>query len=227
MPTIKSALGEQNFPSQPMRTFEVPDASDGDYSPLPASLPAEYLPQPKYPNAEPVGAYNARQMANRGSMSNEDVRRAEEAMKVAKQAKFAPSRLTPSAKKRIEMICGISRANRTVVIDGESYVLQTLKSRETREALLAASQFDGTIESPFEVRKQLLAHSLCSVAGTDIDLFLGDGSLEAKLDMVDELPETLLVKLMDEYNKLMEETQSKYFPKTEAAVAEVIDDLKK
>jgi hypothetical protein len=222
--TIKSDIGEQVIQSRPLRTFEVPDLSDQVYEPLPA-MTNEGL-HTRYPDAAPVGAFNARQAASR-NMSFEDIKRSEEAMKAAKTAKFAPSRLSATAKKRIEMICGISRVNRSVVIDGETYTLQTLKSYETREALLAASQFDGSIESPFEIRRQLLAYALCSVAGTDVEMFLETNRLEARLDMLDELPEMLLVKLMDEYNKMMEEVQTKYFPKTEAAAAEVIEDLKK
>jgi hypothetical protein len=239
MPTIKSDLGEQSFQGRPIRTFEVPDASNEEFAPLPGSLSQEYFPNEglgapavlprnqNYPNAEPVGAFNARQLASRQPMTFEDVKRAEEAMKAAKTAKFAPSRLSAAAKKRIAIICGISRDNRSVVIDGETYVLQILKGHETRASYLAASAFDGTIESPFEIRKQLLARSLCSIAGTDIDLFLGDDSLESKLAMIDELPESLLVKLMDEYTKLTDEVQARYFPKSEAEVAEVIEDLKK
>jgi hypothetical protein len=224
MPTvIKSEIGEQVIQTKPLRTFEVPDASEEQYEPLPATLPRN----PNYPNAEPIGGFNARQASMRAPMSFDEVKRAEEAMKAAKQAKFAPTRLSMAAKARIDMLCGISRPVRECEVDGQKYVLKGLKTKENREALLAASAFDGTIESPFEVRKQLLARSLVSAGGADIDMLLGDGSMEARLELIDELPDEVATKLFDEYNKLCEETRAKYFPKTEAEAAEVISDLGK
>src|SRR5271169_5005821 len=97
--TIKSDIGEQVIQSRPMRTFEVPDLSEQEYEPLPASVP-----QSRYPDAEPIGAFNAKQLAKRPQMSFEDIKHAEEAIKGAKAAKYAPSRLSQAAKKRIEMI---------------------------------------------------------------------------------------------------------------------------
>jgi hypothetical protein len=221
--TIKSDLGEQTIQSRPLRTYEVPDAGAEQYEPLPAVLPRN----PNYPNAEPLGGYNARAAASRPPMSFEDQKRAEEEMKAAKQAKFAPTRLSPAAKARIEILCGMSRPTRKVEIDGQEYVLRTINGRENRQALMAASAFDGTIESPFEVRRQLLARSLVSAGGADIDMLLGDGSLEARLDFIEELPELILQKLMDEYGDLHNEVHTKYFPKTEEEAQEVAEDLKK
>jgi len=237
--TIKSGLGEQTLPSRPLRTTIVPSVEqrfgameEQSFEPLPDSLPA-YNPapaNPNYPEAAPLGAYNALQSARRAGMgagSLDDLKRQEEAIGRARAAKFAPSRLSLAAKNRIEILCGISRAEKTVEIDGQVYGLQTLKGKENREALLAASQFDGTIEEAFEVRKQLLARGLFSIAGTDIGVFLGDDSMEARLELMDELPELVLTKLFDEHNKLFNDTREKYFPKTEAEVKEVIEDLKK
>ncbi len=226
--TIRSALGEQTVQSQPIRTFTVPDASQDQFDPLPDNLPV--FRGQAYQETPPQSSYNAPQPSRRsgmGSGSMGELKAQEEAMARARAAKFAPSRLSPAAKARIDALCGISRVERLVDIDGQQYGLNALKNRENREALLAASQFDGTIESPFEIRKQLLARSLFSVAGTDIDVFLGDSSLEARLDLVDELPELVCTKLFDEYNIMFSEIRDKYFPKTEEDVKEVLEDLKK
>jgi hypothetical protein len=216
--TIKSDIGEQVISSRPLRTFEVPDASESQFE-------AQSDIAPKYANAEPIGAFNARQLAQRGH-SIEDLKRAEEAMKTARAAKMGGSRLSSAAKARIDMLCGISRAKREIVLDGQEYKLQILKAKEQKDAILEASRVDG-IETPFAVRHQILARSLYHVGGVDMDLLVGDTSIEARLEALDELPETLLIKLFDEYNKLFEETRDRYFPKTEAEVAQVVEDLKK
>jgi len=136
-------------------------------------------------------------------------------------------RLSPAAKRRIEALCGMSRGTREVDIDGNKFVLRTLRGKEQRQAIVEASKFDGTPHAAFEIRKQLLGRALVQVAGTDVELFLGDGSIEARLALIDELEEPTLLKLYSDYLDLAQETQNKYFVKTEAEAKEVIEELKK
>jgi hypothetical protein len=136
-------------------------------------------------------------------------------------------RLGDGAKKRIEMLIGMTRHTHSAEIDGNIYNFQTLKSKEMRDALTAAAEFDGSVQSPFEIRKQLLARSLTQVAGVAIEQFIGDDSLDAKLLFIDELDDTLLNRLYDEYLILAREAKEKYSIKTSEEAKEVIEDLKK
>ena len=136
-------------------------------------------------------------------------------------------RLSDAARRRIEMLIGMTRGTRSFMLEGHQYALQTLKSGELREAILEAAKFDGTVESPFEIRKQLLARSLVQIAGVEVEQFLGSNSLEARLIFMDELDHYLLGRLYDEYLAMVQEARDKYAIKNETDAKEVVEDLKK
>jgi hypothetical protein len=136
-------------------------------------------------------------------------------------------RLSHGAKLRIEALCGMLKSTNEIDVDGVKFVLRTLKAKEQREAIVAASSFDGTPHAAFEIRRQLLARAIVQIQGTDIELFLGDPSLEARLEAVEEFEEMTLIKLYAEYIDMVQATQNKYFVKTEVEAKEVMEDLKK
>jgi hypothetical protein len=96
-----------------------------------------------------------------------------------------------------------------------------------REAIMAAAEFDGTVQSPFEIRRQLLARSLVQVAGLDVAQFVGSNELGARLELIDDLDEALLNRLYDEYLEMVRESREKYTIKSEQDAKEVVEDLKK
>jgi hypothetical protein len=237
MPSIKSELTNKTLPGgAKMRSYTVPDAGAPTPQPEPenpagldfgavnASMVERGLP-PLDP--ETISAWNTQQMAKR-TQSPQDLEQLEKQISQARKDKvMGVQRLSQVAKQRIEMLCGISRGIREVDLDGRIFVLRTLKGKEQRLAIMAAAEYDGTIQSPFEIRRQLLARAIDRVDGTDFDLFLNDTSMEARLDAVEELEEAMLIKLYDEYLSLVRETQDRYFPKNEVEAKEVVADLGK
>ena len=146
----------------------------------------------------------------------------------ARRAKASgKERLTEQAKRRIEMLCNISRMTKDVTIDGNVYSLRTLKSKELQEVINASAKYDGNINITFETRKQFLVRGLYKVAGTDISDFLNDDSVEAKLEFLDYLEESVVARLYSEFQKLTVESEEKYGIKTEKDAKEVYEDLKK
>jgi hypothetical protein len=135
-------------------------------------------------------------------------------------------RLSDGAKRRIEMLIGMTRLMRDVEIDGKLYRLKTLSSKELRDALSAAADYVG-VQFVFENRKQILARSLVVVAGVEIEQFLSSTDLEDRLEFMDLLDHSLLLRIYNEYNILAKESQDKYVIKTEVEVKEVLGDLKK
>lgn len=238
MPTIKSDLTNKNLPQNRLREIDIPDETgyhpsqefqgndEVDFDAMNALMASRNLP-PVDPSI--VSAYNARQAAKRGQQLNkEDIADLERQVADAKRAKITgKERLSYAAKQRIELLLGASRATVTVDIDGNQFVLKTLKGKEQRDAVKAASEFDHTVESPFEIRKQLLARAIFEVGGTDVELFLNDSSIEARLEFIEELDEPILIKLYDEYLTLVRKTQKKYMITSEADAKEVAEDLKK
>jgi len=149
-------------------------------------------------------------------------------MQEAKRNKIlGKERMSDGAKRRIEILCGLTREYRDVVLSNEVFFkLKTLKSKETRDATNAAISLDG-IDSNFELRRQLLARSICEVSGNAFNLFLSSDSLEDKLNFVDELDEQITQRLYSEYIKLNNESTEKYSLKTDADVKDMVDNLKK
>lgn len=219
MPSFDSPLGKRKITSQPLREFDVPDESGQTFN-VDEAIRSGGL---KQLNMDEISQFQAR-----ASQSEEDPGEFEREVKAAKEARRRGiERLNDGARRRIEMLIGMTRSTKTVVIEDNSYVFQTLKAKEMREAIMAASAFDGTVQSPFEVRKQLLARSLVQVGNIDIEQFIGSNSLDDKLLFIDELDDALLNRLYDEYIVLTKDAREKYAVKDEGQVKEVVGDLKK
>jgi hypothetical protein len=213
MPHFESPLGKQKIASAPFKEFEVPDES-GYVESAPRSRSTSI------PDESTLNAFQAK-------MQEEDPAVIEQQVWAAKAARQGKERLNDGARRRIEMLVGMTCSTREVVIGENVFVLQTLRSKEMREAMMATAATADGIQSLFESRRQLLARSIKQVAGMSIELFLGDTSLDSKLAFVDEQDDALLDRLWFEYSKLTEEAKNKFAVKTEEDVKEVIADLKK
>lgn len=221
MPSSESPLGKRRINAQPMREFDIPDESEGSQQfDVDAAIRNGGMRQ-----------LNMDEIANfqvRASQADDDPGQVEREIKAAKEARRRGiDRLNEGARRRIEMLVGMTRSTKTVVIEGNSYAFQTLKSKEMSEAIMAASKFDGTVQSPFEVRKQLLARSLVQIGDISINNFVGSNSLDDILLFIDELDDILLNRLYSEYVALTKEARDKYSVKNEQEVKEVVGDLKK
>lgn len=219
MSGIKSDLTNKTWNDNiPLREFEV--SNESGYQPSIDEINAVMASR----NMPPIDPKIFQQ-----NKPTQNINNLEKQVVQARQAKISGKEiLTDKARERIKLLCGVSRKTKIVKIDdNNSFVLKTLKGKEQREAIKMASEFDNSVESPFEIRKQLLARSISMVSDIDIDMFLNNNTLEAKLEFVEELDEVLLIKLYNEYLLLVKETQEKYFPKNEEEIKEVVNDLKK
>lgn len=208
MPTINSSLSNKSYQGG-LKEYVVSDESQ-------PSIPQEEIVNPYARNAQP--AMTSMHNHNAIKESLEDEKRILNRM---------DSRISPAAKKRIEMLCGMSSIERQVDIEGNIFILRSIKSKDNRQALSAAIKFDGTVEFSFELRKQILARSLISIAGADIDAFLGTNDFDIKLEFLEELDEAILDRLYNEYLLLSKEIKEKYSISKEEEVKEVVDELKK
>jgi hypothetical protein len=204
MPSFESPIGNKNFSTTNLREFEVADESQ-DNMQKPMQRP-------------------------QNSMHDEeqDVSKIEREIRAAREAKrTGKERLGDGAKRRIEVLIGMSRLKREVNIEGNVFAFQTLKAKEMREVVMAASEFDGTVQSVFEVRKQFLARSITHVAGVEFEAFIGSNDLETKLLFIEELDDSLLNRLYSEYLILSKDSRERYAIKNDNDAKEVIEDLKK
>ncbi len=216
MPEINSPLGKKKIPGQQMKEFTVPDESEFIESSV----------NPVY-NAQRARGVQSPAFAVEASPSQDLADAEREIQRAREDRRTGRNRLSDGAKKRLDMLLGMTRTIRHCQIGETEFVLQTLKSKEMREAIMFASEFDGTVQSPFEIRKQFLARSLVQIGGIDIEQFIGAVDLESKLLFIEELDDLLLNRLYDEYVALTKEARDKYSVKNEAEVQEVVNDLKK
>jgi hypothetical protein len=228
MPKFDSPLTNRKFAgAPPMRHLDIPDES-GSQVP---SGGGQFVPSVSRQFGTPMSEQEMQDFqARMQAVQNPDMNlsEVEREMKRMRQEKIQSHQmLNEGARKRIEMLIGMTRKTRSAQVEDNVYVLQTLKDKEMREAIMMASEYDGTVQSAFEIRKQILSRSLVQVAGVPIQQFVGSDSLEAKLELIEELDDALLNRLMEEYSILVKETKEKYAIKTLEEVKEVVEDLKK
>ena len=238
MPTIKSDLMNKQDRSGSMREFEVSDETE-NWEHLAAQVSAANvrltqqglppMPMPQHPQGQqqPQPQSSFQQPSSFQQVQPYDPN-FDKGIKEARRAKATGrERLSEAARRRVEMLCGMFTATREIDLNGNIFIVRTLKSKENREAMMAAAEHDGTVGLAFEMRKQLLARALVQIAGTEVELFLGDDSVEAKLEFLDELEESILLSLYETYISLTNETNKKYSFKSEQDMKEVSEDLKK
>jgi hypothetical protein len=204
-----------------MRELDIPDNSG--YTP-----PHQHHSMPVI-DENSVRNFQTKLDQSFANASDEDREAEERAYIAAREAsrRGIKEKITDGAKRRIEMLLGLVQTTREVVIENNVFILRSLKSKEMREAMIAAFDFDGTVQAPYEMRKQLLARSLTHVAGIEIEQFIGSSSLDSKFAFIDELDENLSNRLYDEYVKLSNSAKEKYSVKTAEDMKEVVEDIKK
>lgn len=144
-----------------------------------------------------------------------------------KQQKNVPEKLSNFSRKRLDILIGMSKLNREVIIDDVAIELQSLSSKDLREAYVITSKFNETVEFSYELRRQILSRSIIKIAGIDIYDFIGDYNYDTVLELVDNLGDSFLNRLFEEYQILNKEVNSKYTIKNEKEMKEVVEDLKK
>lgn len=232
MAEFRSELGNKQIKSN-MRNFEVSDDSGVQQSQ--PTQPAQQYPQEqvkRYDFGPPVFDESAMQdFNNRINPPQQQIKDSSDIEKQVLEAKRikrdGKERLSEGARRRLELLIGMSRLTRECIVDGNMYKLQSLSSKELRQATLGASEFDGTVELSFELRKQLLARSLTMVAGVEIEQFLNSDSIDVKLGFIEELDHALLLRIYKEYVILANEIEEKYTLKTETEAKGALEDLKK
>ena len=226
MPKFESPLGSKKIQGTPMRDFSVPDESG--YTPPPAPQQHRHQHQQEMPQFDENAMRDFQSRMQGPPPQMREVSSIEQEFLAAKKAKReGKERLSEGAKRRVEMLVGMTRLTRDVEVAGNMYRLQSLSSRELRDALTATAEYDGSIQLVFETRKQLLARSLVIIAGIETSQFLYSDELDVRLDFIELMDHALLLRLYNEYVLLSNEAQDKYAIKTQAEVQEALEDLKK
>lgn len=229
MPEIKSPITNKQLKGPGMRDLSVPDESGFTPPQQPSGHQHRRFEQ-EIPQFDPqamrefeAGMQQPHAPIPMKQLSDDEMR----ILELKKAKREGKERLSDGAKRRIEMLVGMTRLSRDIDIEGQQYRIQTLSSRELRDAITATAEFDGSVEFIFENRKQILARAIVILAGVDINQFLNSYELQDKLDFIELMDHALLLRLFTEYSSLSQEAQNKYSLKTDVEVKEVLEDLKK
>lgn len=160
-------------------------------------------------------------------LSEEERAAVENIRKIKSQRAQGRERLDEGARHRIEILLGMTRMKVEVEFGDEKFGLQTLRSKELHEVMKSVLKCTTKVEELFEMRRQILARSLYSIAGADTSLFIGSDSLEDKLYFIDMQDHNFLSKLYLEYTKLNKDAELKYGIKNEKDALEVAENIKK
>ncbi len=130
-------------------------------------------------------------------------------------------------KSRIEALLGMTVLTEEVSFGKVSFILKTLKTNETRQAFKTVLDFKDSLEFDLELRRQFLARAIIKVNDLDLDLFMGSNTLEARLEFVDNLENSLQTALFNAYDKLQKKSEEFYGLKSKEDVEELAKEIKK
>lgn len=130
------------------------------------------------------------------SDSQEDLRQ-----KVNKE-RNAEVPVNKEAKSRFDILLGIARGTKDVVVDNITFSLRTLKSYESIDALSAAIAAKNAFEEMGSVRSRTLAYAIYKIDGVDSDRVFQTTSIDAKAEIIDNMSDAVVNYLFNEYNSL-------------------------
>jgi hypothetical protein len=200
------------------RNFVVEDESRG----APVALTPDQIPQDRMVN--PAVAQGLR-------------RQALEQQEQVEQRNFV------DARRRIELLTGLGRKTKDVLIEGITFTLRSLKAFEQNELaqVIAAQdrislpngQVSFTSIGMYNIKVEALGHSLHLVDGQLVDIVLGtvnspyEEQVAARKELIIEMDGEFINHLFIEFEKLSAETKDGYAPKTTEEVKEVVDTIRK
>ena len=150
----------------------------------------------------------------------------EELIKQARKEKLSPP-ITQPAKTRLEYLSDIGKMTKDVVIGGITFTLRTLKSREQKQVYLTIVDVTNKIDEAYNIKLYSLAYSLIKIDGQDVNFMVKINSLNDKINMLEELEETVIDELYNAYVELKETSDKQFSIKNEKDMKEVTEDLKK
>lgn len=151
----------------------------------------------------------------------------EELQRHRRQADKQGPKMGDHAKKRVEILANIGRLTKDVEVEGITFGLRTLKTKETRDATMSIFECKNDADAAFEIRRQTLARAINQIDGQEIELALGSDDFALKLSLIDDMEDTIVTKLYNSFNELRQEVRVKYGLETEAQAKEVVEDIKK
>lgn len=227
--SINSPLGRRNLAAQQsqqpqQRVLSVPDES------------MEYEEEdftPRNPYAQgPVPTHLQPNMPAKPHLQQQQLRQPQthldEVKDMRRQVIASSTRVSSDARDRLNYLAGIGRQTEDVPVDSTTYSLRTLKGKEGRLALKAASKFpDGTPENYYTLRNYSLAQAIYAIDGMDLEMIIGDATIEAVIEhLLDEMDDVVVDFIYSKFLALHNRQKSRFSLAPET-LKEVAEDVKK
>lgn len=199
--------------------------SDNFQKPFKKSIGAKPLrefPAIGGPDEEEVPSFKTYGSIDQFEISAEE----EEALRKARKEKLNPS-ITPQAKTRLEYLADIGRLTKDVVIDGITFTLKTLKSKEQKQVYLTLVDVTNKVDEAYNIKYYSLAYSLIKIDQQNIEMMFKIDSLQDKIKLLEDLEESTTDRLFAAFEELKNTANDRFAIKTEEDIKEISDSLKK
>jgi hypothetical protein len=160
---------------------------------------------------------------------DESIRAATDARTLAEEAHRtrAEDRMEPGAKRRLEILLGLGKGTKDVIIDNITFSIRTLKNIEWKEAIKAVAMAELAVEQAYEMRAQILSRSIFAIDDQPVEMVIGSQKFSDKIDFVQNLDEAVVSYLYEVYNKLVTDNRAKFNLNTTEGVQEAVEEIKK
>lgn len=140
--------------------------------------------------------------------------------KIEEQRARAPR----EAVQRFEVLVGISRLTDDITLDGVTFSLRSLKSKEQKAVYKDAMTNQLPIDQSYILKMHTLAYSVYQIDGQPIEYIAQ--TFADRLEMLGEMDDLCTGQLFDKYNKMLE-THNKALKEDVGITAEEVNDTVK
>lgn len=144
-----------------------------------------------------------------------------------RQKREASHRATKVAAQRFEVLIGIGRLTRDVVIDNVTFSVRSLKSKELRDVMDRAATTTTNVGEALTIRNSTLAYAIYQIDDQEISSYIGSNKIADRLVLIDELEEMVVSKIWAEYSKMLDAHQERLNKDLGTEAEEVIENVKK
>jgi hypothetical protein len=131
--------------------------------------------------------------------------------------------ITESRKQKLELLLGLKKVKKSIVIDEYKIVLQNLSSSDMKCVFDKIADKTTMLDQMYYARQAYLAYSLYSFDGELISDLLGeDDGFEMRLSIIENMSDSVVNELYKFY-----ETEIDFQPKNNEEAKEVVSDIKK
>lgn len=136
-------------------------------------------------------------------------------------------RITPSSKERMEILLNLGRFTKEVEVDGITFSLRSLNSKEVQVITRMGETIANRIDAYFSSRNNVLSRSIYAIGGASLEDVLGTSDSTTVLKWLDDMDDTILEYLHNEYLEMVKKNRKRFEVKTDEQVKEVVEELKK